>query len=313
MRGGEEWNWISVCIFLYLACVIPPIWFLEYNEYINYQKVSACNEKWGNDDPGCKYIFGHWKDWSDKYNSINDLTANKTEFQTRCDMEGLFLNHPGQFLNLTTVFDFNHYTHNYEVHHWANGDDTDKNRIMKETKHKIDWDIYKDYRKQIEDKKAEDRKKLYERECKEVKEDWFKNADEEELFPMDHKCADYMFPTTAPYVEPTFNPMQLDPNSNGGVDENGNPLGDLDLGAVDVEQFSSLGKGLVGESSSLIDDYLYDLGIEMSTRGWINIFHQFMLFFIIFGRWMIPRARKVSRDHLSQIIGRCSNGPEKPG
>lgn len=39
-----------------------------------------------------------------------------------------------------------------------------------------------------------------------------------------------------------------------------------------------------------------------TDRNWIDIFHQLILFIIILGRWMLPKASGVTRDQLSQIL-----------
>ena len=39
-----------------------------------------------------------------------------------------------------------------------------------------------------------------------------------------------------------------------------------------------------------------------NDRNWIDIFHQLILFIIIIGRWMLPKAAGVTRDQLSQIL-----------
>ena len=38
-----------------------------------------------------------------------------------------------------------------------------------------------------------------------------------------------------------------------------------------------------------------------SDSNWIDVFHQLILFIIIFGKWMMPNSN-VSQDELSQIL-----------
>ena len=45
-----------------------------------------------------------------------------------------------------------------------------------------------------------------------------------------------------------------------------------------------------------------NIPIFNSDDAWINILHQLILFIIIIGRWMLPKAKGVTRDQLSQIL-----------
>lgn len=71
---------------------------------------------------------------------------------------------------------------------------------------------------------------------------------------------------------------------------------------IQAEAAKKAAENFMGDATGNIDKMLRDAGIDWSTRYWINMFHQMMLFILIFGRWMLPRNRGTSRDELSQIL-----------
>ena len=55
--------------------------------------------------------------------------------------------------------------------------------------------------------------------------------------------------------------------------------------------------------SAEIEDWINtNIPIFSNDGAWINILHQLILFIIIIGRWMLPKASGVTRDQLSQIL-----------
>ena len=102
MRGGEEYNWVSPCILLYLLCVVPPIWFLEAAEYFEDMETHVCNVDWRTgDDRGCMYDFGHINGMKAKYPIINDLLNDEFVFSVACQMEYEFRYDTARFFNIT--------------------------------------------------------------------------------------------------------------------------------------------------------------------------------------------------------------------
>ena len=76
-RGGEDFNWVSPAMAFYLMSVIPPIWFLEYYEFTQYQVTSVCADRvWGMDDAGCDYVFSHHRNWTEKGNITDPETGD---------------------------------------------------------------------------------------------------------------------------------------------------------------------------------------------------------------------------------------------
>ena len=242
-------------------------------------------------------MFGHWKDWSERYDSINDLTRNKTEFELKCELEHLFLYHTGDFINRTKVFTYGHYEHNYDVDDWAKATEKERNGIKSYTKDKIDWEWRAKVLKAERDAKEAEIQKQLKKKCDAIYENLTSVYEEiyEENYDMDSECADIFFPTTDEPAAAAVDLSGVDPNDPAAIAE-------AELNQLVDSEAADAAKNLVGDSLGGVDKMLETIGISWNTRGWINMFHQMMLFILIFGRWMLPRNSKVSRDQLSQIL-----------
>ena len=337
MRGGEEFNWVSPCIMLYLLCVVPPIWFLEAREYFDDQETHVCIVDWHMaDDKGCRYDFGHIYGMKEKYPIINNFLNDPFVYETACELEYLFRYDTTQFLNFTAIepYDYTkegfndkdttddmkevYWSYKFEVTDLVSEDgekimkkfhSQDWNRgkrirdeIRKQTAGQLNWTIWDEQKARDKKKKADAKRKAYEDECKENQDNL--EVDEEGNYAdidENHKCFYYMFTTTqAPSLQ-----MQQQAAAAAGLGGIGAIGGDL-AAAGDLEDLgiggdnAELAKGLVGGATGELDKFFADMGF--GTRTWIILFHQAMLFILIIGRWMLPKNEKVSRDALSQIL-----------
>lgn len=103
MRGGEEYNWVSPCMGLYLMSVVPPIWFLEAYEYNQDMMAHVCEADWvtRSERQGCRYELGHMVGFHDRFEKINDFLKDRELKSTACIAEGLFRFDTIQFFNVT--------------------------------------------------------------------------------------------------------------------------------------------------------------------------------------------------------------------
>lgn len=337
MRGGEEYNWVSPCIFLYLCCVVPPIWFLEYKEYQNDMEMHICITDWNKgDDPGCMYDFGHMLGMQEKFPEINDIMKDSFIRSTACAYEGLFRYDPVEFFNVTgskpgwwdyTIKNFQeledseknkhiYYKYNnlkiqdpenednelnWDPINWERGKHY-RDRMMEQTKGFLNWTIRE---QQIAyDKKMlkEQKEKELEKKCKKYEQKLLDELAENPPPPEYDEDGYEIEPgITLPEDDECYKIIMEveDETASAGV-----ALGALAEGNEQYAQDLQNANALIEDSTKFMDEFFENLGMEWASnlRTWITIFHQFMLFILILARWMLPKSAKITRDQLSQIL-----------
>lgn len=295
MRGGEEYNWISPCLALYLLSTVPPILFLEYGEFQKYKSISVCSLKCSPDSvSGCDYNFGHWRNSAKKFN-INDISDYTSAVATNpygpkaltlCEMENYFLCDVGLFLNMTSssitaengtkpneMF-HQKYQHEMTYEEWRIKTPREIFLWQENNNKTMSWEVYTRLqlkRQAIEDRE-ESRRIRYE--CSRLSEEEIALLQENPV----HECHSYWWSEEA--------------ETETEVSENG--------GEITLED----GKKSVEAATAFVDDlfYRYKLDDIFDARGWIMIFHQMMLVILVVGRWILPKNEAVTRDQLSQIL-----------
>ncbi|XP_039250310.1 transmembrane protein 26-like [Styela clava] len=83
-RGGEEYKWVSPCVILYLASVLPSVWFLEMKNFDRRQFRHICNDlHWGLTSlPGCLKVFRYAE-----VDDVNYVLSNVTLRKAACEIE----------------------------------------------------------------------------------------------------------------------------------------------------------------------------------------------------------------------------------
>ena len=226
-RGGEDFNWISPAMALYLMSVVPPIWFLEYYEFTQYQQTSVCADAfWGMEDAGCDYIFGHRLNWTEqgngtevgfiqdengedtstplpRYSIVNELLEDP-KFEELCTLEQLFLYDTGTFLNVTSVDNEGWYEHDIIRETWLWGNKSTQQRIKDETRDKINWDRWETFKAKEQEKIDKMKANEFRKECEQWLSDNQGKQDKDGIpipVPTDDPCYVFLFDTTTKSFE----------------------------------------------------------------------------------------------------------------
>ncbi|CAG5104840.1 Oidioi.mRNA.OKI2018_I69.chr1.g1592.t1.cds [Oikopleura dioica] len=288
IRGGQEYRFISPCIALYLGSVVPAIWFLELKSYEERLDRHLCQDtrawlKLSNEssNAGCEFRFAPevrydfaientlklYQEEYDKY--VNSLLSGKENNNTAGQVGLLGEDKMREYISDLVDEDCAFPEMLTEI-----------NPVTGQTMWQKQGECITNnsYSDQSLKSTFQWQKKVLERACR-----------------LQYACE---YNTTAECFsenEVVKRKMKLERQNKGKTN-----TGD------DFEVNDETAK-MAEEQANLISDNLdkwinRNIPIFNSDDAWINILHQLILFIIIIGRWMLPKAKGVTRDQLSQIL-----------
>ncbi|CBY31384.1 unnamed protein product [Oikopleura dioica] len=284
IRGGQEYRFISPCIALYLGSVVPAIWFLELKSYEERLERHVCQDTraWlklsnATSNAGCEFRFADEvrQDFS-KNIKVDEYVENLEERRNNPT-------YPRNFSDASLMMN--------------------KDKMTEYVERLVDLEC-----EGIQDPLVEisdDGTTLWKQdgECIPLPDEkslkgvfqWDKNVLERACmlqYQCEYNASDYCYEKNEEEKK-RMKQARLE-ESGKGIEVGGE---------VNLEGGAKAAEDTANEISESLNTWIdRNIPIFNSDDAWINILHQLILFIIIIGRWMLPKAKGVTRDQLSQIL-----------